>query len=134
MGDKVKEKMILAFKTIGPELIVKSYLALGVLWFIAFIFEGGLFDWMNSFHIIISLLFFPFSVALYNLVASFLFGNMIFINTWAIWLIIFIVKNFILFALAPFLGIIFIAIVILTDLTNKWSIKYNEKKDLETNE
>lgn len=129
MLEKTVDKMKLVFEVIGMETIIKAYLTLGVIWLLAKMIDFSFTDNVSIIYITLAVILFPFSIALYNLLASFLFGNMMFINTIYIWFLIYVIKNVFLFMFAPVLGIIFITIVLLTDSVNDWVAKYQAKKN-----
>lgn len=129
MLEKTVDKMKLVFEVIGMETIIKAYLTLGVIWLLAKVIDFSFTDNVSIIYITLAVILFPFSIALYNLLASFLFGNMMFINTIYIWFLIYVIKNVFLFMFAPVLGIIFIIIVLLTDSVNDWVAKYQAKKN-----
>lgn len=129
MLEKTVDKMKLVFEVIGMETIIKAYLTLGVIWLLAKMIDFSFTDNVSIIYITLAVILFPFSIALYNLLASFLFGNMMFINTIYIWFLIYVIKNVFLFMFAPVLGIIFIIIVLLTDSVNDWVAKYQAKKN-----
>lgn len=129
MLEKTVDKMKLVFKVIGIEVIIKAYLTLGVIWLLAKMVDHSFTDDISIIYLTLAVILFPFSIALYNLLASFLFGNMMFINTVYIWFLLYVIKNAILFLFAPILGIVFIVIVLLTDSVNDWVVKYQAGKD-----
>lgn len=129
MLEKTVDKMKLVFKVIGIEVIIKAYLTLGVIWLLAKMVDHSFTDDISIIYLTLAVILFPFSITLYNLLASFLFGNMMFINTVYIWFLLYVIKNAILFLFAPILGIVFIVIVLLTDSVNDWVVKYQAGKD-----
>lgn len=123
-------KMKLVFKVIGIEVFIKAYLTLGVIWLLAKLVDHNFTDDLNIIYLIIAVILFPFSIALYNLIATLLFGNLMIINTIYILFLLYVIKNTFLFLFAPVLGTIFIVIVLLTDSVNDWVAKYQTRKDV----